>query len=190
MRCSVFIATSLDGLIARPDGALDWLPGADPEAEGFDGTPDGASGDDRPGDSGYDAFMAGIDVIVMGRATYDTVLGFGIAWPYPRPVVVLTSHPLDVVPEGADVRRDQGPVADVVGRLEQDGFTHAYVDGGDVIQQFLAADLVDTMTITIVPVLLGQGIRLFGDLPADRAFRAGPPRLAGGLVQTTWDRER
>lgn len=182
MRCSVFIATSLDGFIARPDGALDWLPGADPGAEDFDGTPDD--------DSGYDAFMAGVDVLVMGRATYDTVLDFGIGWPYPRPVVVLTSRPLDTVPDDADVRTDQGPVTEVVERLADDGFTHAYVDGGDVIQQFLAADLIDAMTITVVPVLLGQGIPLFGALPADRSFRADSPRLAGGLVQTTWHRTR
>lgn len=182
MRCSVFIATSLDGFIARADGALDWLPGADPGAEDFDGTP----GED----SGYEAFMAGIDVIVMGRATYDTVLDFGIGWPYPRPVVVLTSRPLDTVPEGADVRRDQGVVTDIVERLADDGFGHAYVDGGDVIQQFLAADLVDAMTITTVPVLLGQGIRLFGELPADRAFRPDPPRRLGGMVQVTWHRQR
>lgn len=182
MRCSVFIATSLDGYIARPDGALDWLPGADPQAEDFDGTP--------PGDSGYDAFMASVDVIVMGRATYDSVLDFGVGWPYPRPVVVLTSRPLDAVPEGADVRREQGPVTEVVARLGQDGFTHAYVDGGDVVQQFLAADLIDAMTITVVPVLLGQGIRLFGDLPADRHFQPDPPRGLGAMVQTTWHRQR
>lgn len=182
MRSSVFIATSLDGFIARPDGALDWLPGADVAADDFDGTP--------PGDSGYDAFMAAVDVIVMGRATYDTVLDFGIRWPYPRPVVVLTSRPLHTVPDGADVRRDQGPVTEVVRRLDADGFTHAYVDGGDVVQQFLAADLIDDMTITVAPVLLGQGIRLFGDLPSDRVFRPDPPRRLGELVQTTWHRTR
>lgn len=182
MRCSVFIATSLDGFIARPDGALDWLPGADAAADDFDGTPDDGSG--------YDAFMAGVDVIVMGRATYDTVLDFGIGWPYPRPVVVLTSRPLDSVPDGADVRRDQGSVTEVVERLDEDGFTHAYVDGGNVIQQFLAADLIDAMTITVVPVLLGQGIRLFGELPGDRAFQPDPPQRLGEFVQTTWHRKR
>lgn len=182
MRCSIFIATSLDGFIARPDGALDWLPGADVTADDFDGSP--------PGDSGYDAFIAEVDVIVMGRATYETVLAFGIDWPYPRPVVVLTSRPLGTVPDGADVRVEQGPAAEVVDRLAADGFTHAYVDGGDVIQQFLAADLLDAMTITVVPVLLGQGIHLFGELPADRHFRPDPPRRLGEMVQTTWHRQR
>lgn len=182
MRCSVFIATSLDGFIARPDGGLDWLPGADVETDDFDGTP----GDD----SGYNDFMAATDVIVMGRATYDTVLGFDIDWPYPRPVVVLSSRPLDTLPDGADVRRDQGPATEVVTRLAADGFSHAYVDGGDVIQQFLAADLIDAMTITVVPVLLGRGIRLFGDLPADRHFRPDRPRRLGAMVQTTWHRQR
>lgn len=188
MRCSVFIATSLDGCIARADGALDWLPGADPAAEGFDGTPDGADHDGP--DSGYDAFMADVDVIVMGRATCETVLGFGIGWPYPRPVVVLTSRPLPPLPDGADVRAARGDVQDVVRGLETEGFTHAYVDGGDVIQQFLRADLVDDMTITVAPVLLGDGIRLFGELPADRWFEPGEPRRLGDMVQTTWTRRR
>lgn len=78
----------------------------------------------------------------------------------------------------------------VVGRLADDGCTHPYVDGGEVIQQFLAADPIDAMTITVAAVLLGEGIRLFGDLPADRAFRPDPPQLLGELVQTTWHRRR
>lgn len=176
MRCAVFIATSLDGCIARSDGDLDWLPHDE----------DLGDGDDH----GYAAFVAGVDVIVMGRATYDTVLGFGVGWPYELPVVVLTHRPVDV-PDGADVRTASGPVDAVVADLEAAGFASAYVDGGDVIQQFLAADLVDDMTITVVPVLLGDGIRLFGDLDRDLRFRAGEPRLVtGGLLQTTWTRDR
>ncbi len=176
MRCAVFIATSLDGRIARADGGLDWLPS-----------------DDEPGDGddhGYAAFVAGVDVLVMGRSTYDTVLGFDVGWPYELPVVVLTHRPLEV-PDDADVRTASGPVREVVAQLEAAGFTSAYVDGGEVVRQFLAADLVDEMTITVVPVLLGHGIPLFGALDADLRFTAGTPRLvAGGLVQTTWTRDR
>lgn len=185
MRCSVFVAASLDGFIARGDGAIDWLPGPDPTADDFDGTPGGAEGEDQ---SGYDAFLAEVDVIVMGRATYETVVGFGIPWPYPRPVVVLTNRPLGEVPDRADVRADAGPVADVVERLEADGFRHAYVDGGAVVQQFLAADLIDRVTVTTVPVLLGDGIRLFGPLPEDRWFEPSGVRQLGEMVQTTWTR--
>lgn len=177
MRCAVFIATSLDGCIARPDGDLDWLPQDD----------DLGAGDDH----GYQAFVDEMDVLVMGRRTYDTVLGFGVGWPYDLPVVVLTNRPLGDVPDGADVRRAGGPVAEVVAGLEAEGFASAYVDGGEVVQQFLAADLVDDLTITVVPVLLGDGIRLFGELDRDLRFTAGEPRLVtGGLVQTTWTRAR
>lgn len=176
MRCAAFIATSLDGCIARPDGDLDWLPHDDGSGDGDD--------------HGYAAFVAGMDVLVMGRSTYDTVLGFGVGWPYELPVVVLTNRPLDA-PDGADVRTTSGPVAEVVATLAAEGVTSAYVDGGDVIQQFLAADLLDDLTITVVPVLLGAGIRLFGDLDEDLRFTAGVPRLvSGGLVQTTWTRDR
>lgn len=183
LRCAVFIATSLDGCIARGDGALDWLPGADAGAE--DDAEDGGD------DSGYAAFVATVDVLVMGRTTYDTVLGFGIGWPYTLPVVVLSSRPLDTVPDGADVRHEQGPVDEVAARLAAAGFRRAYVDGGAVVQQFLAADLVDELTITQVPVLLGDGIRLFGQLDDDLWFTPEEPRLlAGGMVQTRWVRDR
>ena len=177
MRCAVFIATSLDGCIARSDGDLDWLP-QDGDLEGAD-------------DHGYEEFVASVDVLVMGRTTYDTVLGFGVGWPYELPVVVLTNRPLDDVPAGADVRTASGPVTQVVADLEAAGFTGAYIDGGEVIQQFLTADLVDDMTITVVPVLLGDDIPLFGELEQDLRFTAGEPRLVtGGLVQTTWTRTR
>ncbi len=177
MRCAVFVATSLDGCIARPDGSLDWLPQADASAEGDE--------------HGYEAFVARMDVLVMGRATYDTVIGFDVGWPYDLPVVVLTHRPLDAVPSGADVRTARGPVAEVVADLAAEGRTSAYVDGGDVIRQFLAADLVDELTITVVPVLLGDGIRLFGNVEHDLRFTAATPRLLpGGLVQTTWTRAR
>lgn len=177
MHAAAFIATSLDGCIARADGALDWLPQGDPDAT-----------DD---DHGYAAFVADRDVLVMGRATYDTVVGFDVGWPYELPVVVLTHRPLTDPPPGADVATASGPVGEVVAALGRQGRTSAYVDGGAVIQQFLAADLLDQLTITVVPVVLGDGIRLFGDVPADRRFVAGTPRLvAGGLVQTTWTRAR
>jgi dihydrofolate reductase len=177
VHAAAFIATSLDGCIARADGALDWLPQDD--------------SDEADDDHGYAAFVAGRDVIVMGRATYDTVVGFDVGWPYELPVVVLTHRPLADTPSGADVTTASGPVAEVLATLGQQGRTSAYVDGGAVIQQLLAADLLDQLTITVVPVLLGDGIRLFGDVPGDRRFVASAPRLvAGGLVQTTWTRAR
>ena len=172
MRGSVFIATSLDGFIARPDGALDWLPGAD-------GTP-------LPEDHGYDAFIATVDVIVIGRGTFETVRAMP-AWPYgAMPVRVLTSHPL---PPGLPptARAMSGAPPDVFAALAREGFRHAYVDGGKTIQDFLRAGLIHEMTITRIPVLLGQGIPLFGELAADVEFEHVKTRaFAGGLVQSTY----
>ena len=164
MLCSVFIATSLDGYIARENGALDWLPPGDGE------------------EHGYTEFMASIDVVVIGRMTYETVLGFD-AWPYVgRRVVVLSSRPLAPSPqEGAVFETMSGAPADIVSRLADRGLRHAYIDGGVTIQRFLAAGLIQRLTITRIPVLLGRGIPLFGDVPHDvrlghvatRAYRTG-----------------
>ncbi|MDX2191823.1 MAG: dihydrofolate reductase family protein [Gemmatimonadales bacterium] len=174
-RVSVFIATSLDGFIARPDGALDWLP-----APGGDGPAD---------DHGYAAFMAGIDVVLMGRATFETVLGFGLPeWPYRVPVVVLATRPPAVPAALADrVRHDGGDPGAVLARLAERGLCHAYLDGGVTIQRFLAAGCVDTLILTRVPVLLGAGRPLFGPLPADVTLvHEGTTAFANGLVQSRY----
>jgi dihydrofolate reductase len=148
MKASVFIATSLDGFIARADGGLDWLPGDDVE------------------DHGYDALMATVDAIVMGRNTYEIVLGFG-TWPYGgKSVVVLTTRPL-IQPRGGTVDVMAGTPNDIVARLAERGVQHIYVDGGITVQRFLAAGLIQRFTITRIPVLLGRGIPLFGPIPAD-----------------------
>jgi dihydrofolate reductase len=177
---SVFIATSLDGFIARNDGSLDWLPGAD----GQPADPDASS----DGDYGYAAFLASIDALLVGRATYDAVLGFG-EWPYgTKPVVVLTTRDL-VLPADptAVVSAISGDVADVARRLVDEGRPRVYLDGGRTIQQFLAAGLVGRIVITRIPVLLGDGIPLFGPLPADVVLRhEATESFASGLVQSTY----
>ncbi len=175
VRAAVFIAASLDGFIARPDGKLDWLPGAD--------------GGPMPEDNGYADFMKTVDVVVMGRGTFETVLGFG-GWPFGKtPVVVLTSRPLDL-PDRArgKVTLMSGEPAEVLARLADRGFGHAYVDGGRTIQGFLAAGLVRRLVVTTVPVLLGRGIPLFGPLPGDVRLRHVRTRtLSGGLVQSEYE---
>jgi dihydrofolate reductase len=166
MQCSVFIATSLDGFIARDDGSLDWLPQGDVE------------------EHGYTELMAGIDVVVMGRMTYETVLGFD-AWPYAgKRVVVLSSSPLAPSPqEGAVFETMSGAPADIVSRLAARGLRHAYVDGGITVQRFLAAGLIQHFTITRIPVLLGRGIPLFGPVPRDiRLDHVATRSYKGGLV--------
>jgi len=169
VRTSVFIGTSVDGLIARADGGLDWLPEGGGE------------------EHGYEAFMASVDALVIGRNTYETVLAFD-AWPYgQKPVYVLSTRPLAPAPAGAMVERMSGDPARVLAQLEAHGIGHIYVDGGITIQRFLAAGLIQRLIITRVPVLLGDGIPLFGPLPQDvRLTHVETRQYASGLVQSEY----
>lgn len=178
MRASVFIATSLDGFIARPDGGLDWL----------EPLPDQGPIPDH----GYDAFMAEIDVLVMGRATFETVLGFGIGWPYQRPVVVLSSAPVSIPADlRAAVEWMTGDPAEIMSQLAERGHSHAYIDGGKTVQRFLEAGLIERMIISRIPVLLGAGIPLFGPLSRDVRWRHVTTRsFEGGLVQSEYHLDR
>jgi dihydrofolate reductase len=169
MNASVFIATSLDGFIARANGDLDWLPpgGGEPH--------------------GYDEFMATVDALVIGRNTFETVLTFA-TWPYgEKPVFVLSRRTLPAAPLGAVVERMSGDPADVVSQLSARGVHHVYVDGGITIQRFLQAGLIQRLIITRIPVLLGAGIPLFGTLQRDIVLRhVGTRQYASGLVQSEY----
>ena len=170
MRASVFIATSLDGFIARQDGALDWLP-----ADG--GEP-----------HGYDEFIATVDAIVLGRKTFETVLTFDV-WPYgTKPVVVLSTRPSELkAPHGAVCDMMTGSPHEIVARLSACGMQHLYVDGGVTIQRFLEAGLIQRLIITRIPVLLGSGIPLFGPLPHDvRLEHVATRAYPSGLVQSEY----
>ena len=171
MKASVFVGTSVDGFIARRDGGLDWLPA--------DGEP-----------HGYDEFIASVDAIVIGRKTFETVLGFGGAWPYGRKrVVVLSSRPVDLsAVVGGVVEQMGGSPEEIVAGLAASGARHLYVDGGETIQRFLRAGLVDRLVITRVPVLIGEGIPLFGSLPHDVRLRHVATRaFPSGLVQSEYE---
>jgi dihydrofolate reductase len=154
MTVSVFIGTSLDGFIARPNGDLDFLPpgGGEPH--------------------GYNEFIASVDAIVIGRKTFETVLAMS-PWPYGnKRVVVLSSEPLDLsVVVGGPVEQMSGPPAEIVSRLAASGAHHLYIDGGTTIQRFLCAGLIQRLIITRVPVLIGDGIALFGPLTGDIRLR-------------------
>ncbi|HEX3233403.1 MAG TPA: dihydrofolate reductase family protein [Gemmatimonadales bacterium] len=170
MRASVFIATSLDGYIAREDGGLDWLP-----ADG--GEP-----------HGYSEFIATVDAIVIGRKTFETVLSFE-NWPYgTTPVVVLsTTLSAAAVPEGAVCEVMAGSPQDIVDRLGRRGMQHLYIDGGITIQRFLQAGLIQRVIITRIPVLLGGGIPLFGRISQDiRLEHVATRSYASGLVQSEY----
>ena len=169
MKASVFIATSLDGFIARANGELDWLPAGGGE------------------EHGYEAFIATVDALVIGRKTYETVLSFD-TWPYGvKPVYVLSTGALAPAPPGAAVERLSGAPAEIVAQLSARGIGHVYVDGGITIQGFLQAGLIQRLIITRIPVLLGAGIPLFGPLARDINLRhVGTRQYASGLVQSEY----
>jgi dihydrofolate reductase len=152
IKCSVYIAASVDGFIARPDGDIDWLH-----------KPEYAS--TEQGSFGYDAFIATVDALVMGRHSFEKVLTFA-SWPYENtPVVVLSSREL-AIPDRlhGKVKVESGAPQALVSRLASEGKQHLYIDGGVTIQRFLQARLINEITITQIPLLLGGGIPLFGSI--------------------------
>ena len=169
MKASVFIGTSVDGFIARTNGHLDFLPpgGGEPH--------------------GYVEFMDTVDALVIGRKTFETVLAFD-TWPYgEKPVFVLSTRKLPPAPVGAIVEHMSGDPAEIVSRLDARGIQHVYVDGGVTIQRFLRAGLIQRLIITRVPVLIGDGIPLFGNLPHDvRLHHIATRHFPSGLVQSEY----
>lgn len=146
----VFIAKSLDGYIADKDGALDWLhaiPNPDNE------------------DMGFVKIMSEIDAVVMGRKTYEVVCSFGGEWPYSKPVFVLSNSLKEIPKRLRDkVTLVSGSPQEVLKTAQKKGFYKLYIDGGTTIQNFLKEGLIDELIITTIPILLGGGAPLFGDL--------------------------
>ena len=179
MKLSVYIATSVDGFIAREDGAVDWLDGHESAGEGED--------------FGFQAFMDSVDALLMGRNSYDKVLSFDVGWPYgEKPVFVLTNRPF-LPPDDpvAKVAALAGSPEEVVFELSQRGFSHLYIDGGQVEQQFLREGFVDELIMTTIPVLLGKGSPLFGVLDQEQPVKlVSAQGFSNGFVQTKYVIER
>jgi dihydrofolate reductase len=174
---SVFVGISLDGFLARPDGNIDWLTGGD------NGGGDGA-------EYGYDEFIKDIDVIVMGRKSFEKVLTFE-KWFYgDKRVAVLSSRPLDLARAkawGARVEQMSGTPEEIVAKLAAQGAFRLYVDGGETIRRFLGAGLIQRVILSRLPVLIGQGIPLFGPLEKDIRLKHEKTKVYdGGMVQSTY----
>lgn len=170
----VFIGMSVDGMIAREDGDLQWLTG------GADAPADGANDPDA---AGFTGFMQLVDHLVMGRITYEIVKSFG-EWPYGDTRVLVLSSTLENTDPRITVVRS---LDEALVRLDDDGARHVYVDGGRTVRTFLAEGLISTLTLTRVPVLIGDGKSLFGSLPADIPLIHEETKvLAGGAVQTRY----
>jgi len=170
----IYIATSLDGFIARKDGNIDWLTDLP--------NPDNS-------DYGFSSFIDGIDGIIMGRNTFETVVSFN-QWPYTKPVFVL-SNKLKTVPEAYREKATivMGDIGDIVESLRMEGIERIYVDGGKTIQSFLKRNLIDELIITRVPILLGSGIPLFAEMDFETKLKLVDSEiLSGNLVKSTYIR--
>jgi dihydrofolate reductase len=167
---SVFCGVSVDGFLARADGAFDFLDegGAEPH--------------------GYTEFMATVDTLVVGRNTYEIVEAFP-EWPYEKKrVVVLSSSPIDFSTAKGAAEQMAGRPAEILAKLAASGAKHIYLDGGITIQRFLREGLVDRLTINRVPVLIGRGIALFGSLPHDVKLKhVATKSYAAGLVKSEYE---
>ena len=175
---SVYIATSLDGFIAREDGGIDWLNAANksmPEGE----------------DCGFYAFMSTVDALIMGRKTFEQVLSFD-QWAYgDKPVIVLSSNKVKI-PDNLSqtVSWSSESPQELSDRLAKKGAKRLYIDGGITIQRFLSEGLVKDLTITVIPVLLGRGRSLSGDIKHDISLKHIATKAYDfGLVQSTYEVE-
>lgn len=159
IKCSVYVGTSVDGFIAKPGGDIEWLERPEYSVSGMKGLR-------------YEDFIATIDVLVMGRNSFEKAVSFS-DWPYENtPVVVLSSRKL-TVPDRLQgkVRVASGSPEQIVSMLAAEGKRHLYIDGGITIQRFLKARLINEITITLVPILLGEGIPLFGPIGGEQPLR-------------------
>ena len=149
MANKVFIATSLDGCIADKNGGIDWLHNI-PNPDNLD--------------MGYNNFMKGIDAIVMGKNTFETVCGFDIDWPYTVPVFVI-SNSLQTIPEKFKDKDElvKWDLNEIVQKIHSKGYQNLYIDGGKTIQSFLNKNLINEIIVTIIPIILGGGIPLFSN---------------------------
>jgi len=179
LKTSVYIATTLDGFIARKNGELDWLPGSDGKMDENHGNED----------YGYNSFMDSIDVLVMGKNTYELVLSSG-NWPYGSKKVIVLSKTLNQLADKTSnsVEIKSCSPKDLYAELEVSGAKHIYIDGGKTIQGFLEAGLINEITITKVPVIIGSGIPLFGPLSSDIHLRPLEAKsFQNGFVQNKYE---
>ncbi|MCB9295548.1 MAG: dihydrofolate reductase [Lewinellaceae bacterium] len=169
----LYIAASIDGYIARPDGGIDWLSMVEKEGE----------------DYGYGAFLASVDTTLMGRKTYDDVLGFGGPFPYQK----LSNYVFS--------RQERGPDDNPVQHITEDpaafvkklkagpGGDIWLIGGGQLNTVLLNAGLIDVLILSVIPIVLGAGIPLFGGQPKEAKWRlAGHQAFDTGLVQMKYER--
>ncbi|MBF0379570.1 MAG: dihydrofolate reductase [Magnetococcales bacterium] len=166
----IYMATSLDGFVARNNHSLDWLMKQKIEGE----------------DHGFDDFMDSVNGIIMGSGSFKNVLTLG-PWPYKKPVIVMSRSLVDEdIPTElkGKVRLTQLSQQELMLSLEKEGWKRAYVDGGKLVQSFIRSGLIQDMTITSIPILIGDGLRLFGPVDNDIDLELTKSEsFSSGLVQ-------
>jgi dihydrofolate reductase len=171
MKTAAYIGTSLDGFIAKKDGDIDWLIQFENEEV----------------NQNYENFISKIDAIVIGRGTFEKVLTFP-TWPYPKKVFLLSNY-IKQIPDNLKEKvtiLSMKP-KEILDYLSNKGFSNIYVDGGKVIQSFLKENLIDELIITRVPILIGNGIPLFGELDNDLQFKHIQTNVySNGLVKSQY----
>lgn len=181
MKCSVYIATSVDGFIAKPNGNVDWLH-----------TAGNLEADMGTEDMGFKAFMDSVDCMVMGRKCMEMISNMNLTpeqWFYGDMRIVVLSNTVKEVPDNlkGKVEMYSGDINILVATLKKEGFKHAYIDGGKTIQSFINLQLIDEIIITRVPVLLGEGIPLFGKTLKDiKLEKAEASAFANDFVQVKY----
>ena len=177
MKNKVFIAPSIDGYIADKDGGIEWLHSV-PNPNNID--------------MGYEDFMSQIDALVMGRTTFETVCGFDMDWPYQKPVFVLSNSLKGIPAEYRDkAELMKGTLKEILGEIHRKKYHNLYIDGGKTIQGFLKEDLIDEITISIIPYVLGGGIPLFGELSSRLDFECVDSKIyLDKIVQNRFVRKK
>lgn len=173
----MFIACSIDGYISDVKNSLEWLNSIpNPEQN----------------DMGYASFMTNVDAIIMGRKTYETIAKMDIEWPYAVPVFILSRRLTSVLPNlNAQIELMKGSPNNILQTIRSKGYNQLYIDGGNTIQQFLSYDLIDELTITTMPLLLGGGSPLFGPLINPLHFELVKSEVfLSQIVQSTYTRKR
>ena len=182
----LFIATTLDGFIAREDGSLDWLPGSRADEPQLEDEPKKANNND----GGYSDFVSTIDVVVMGRKTYEEILGFGVEWPYSnfKSYIVTSEKNYETKTDNTFtlIKINQLVIDEIKSESKKNVWI---VGGGQIITQFLNHDAIDKMTLNVFPIILGKGIRLFPDNPKETKFKLENTKsFDSGFVNLTYKR--
>ena len=165
MKCSIFIAPSVDGYIATEDGGVNWLEMvAKPVSE-----KEASSDLMKHFNMSMPNYMKNVDCMIIGRKLMEVLSSFNLTpeqWPYGNTRIISLSNTIKEAPSNLKnkVEMYSGSIPKLITKLEQDGYTHAYIDGGTTITTFLNLQLINEMTLTQAPVLLGSGIPLFGKL--------------------------